>query len=241
MVVAATVIAGSVAFGVARFFKRPTLGPDVTAPLAGNAPGRSDPLPNTEPGAIPEVARTAVVSPRESGHVVREPHIRVVAPPVMAPSNAADAGPPPPAGAKKVTFSVYPPGARFFLDGKQTEWQAATFALAAGQHSARVVYDGNCCKSPLERHFNVDDREEQRIGFVMEMKPATIDARGPVGGTYRCANNVVGATPSTQTIPMNKVEIEGVSCTFTSADKTEHRKASLTIKAGMTNILDFGR
>jgi serine/threonine protein kinase len=240
MILAGMVVLGCIAFGVTRILKHPASMAE-SGPMPTNVKGAQPDL-----GPMPFEHRGAMVEPvdspsghAESGRTRAEPKIHVVTPPVLA-SAAADAGAPAPADAKKVSFNVYPGGAKLSVDGKQVDWQGNVFPLKPGPHSAHATVEGDCC-NPMDRQFNVfPDRDEQRIQFLMEIRPATIEARGPAGGTYRCTNNLVGATPSTKPMKMTNVRVDNVSCVFTPSDGGSTRTVKVTINAGVTTVLDFG-
>ncbi|HEY4122061.1 MAG TPA: protein kinase, partial [Byssovorax sp.] len=241
-VLAFTVAAGSAAFGIARVFKsgpapRPvasaadTGAATDTQPVADDA--IDDPLiepPDPRPRTDASGAATAP-APHGSGHP--RAHVRVSAPPASA-AAVADAS------AKNVTFNVYPPGAHFFLDGREASWGGATFPLKPGPHVVKITVEGPCCVSPHEQTIQVDAaRDAQQFTVHPAIHPATVHVRGPAGGRVLCTNNLAVSAGQSATIPMTKVALPGVSCTFTSPDGFTSAKRPIDIVAGKTTDVDW--
>ncbi|HVY48240.1 MAG TPA: hypothetical protein VHB21_20270, partial [Minicystis sp.] len=233
-------VAGLAAFGVQRWMKRaPTLAPVAeTSPADGDAMPADD-FPNdpNEPaprGTAP-APRSAPPHEEPSSQVRSRTHpLRVVAPPVVLPTASAAAG-----AARKVRFNIYPPGASFFLDGLERQAAGAEFELKPGPHKIRLALEGSpCCVSPRDTTVTVDEREQQTFSMSMEINPASIVAKGPAGGTFRCNNNFAGVTPSSSTLSMNRVDLQ-LKCDWSSPDGFQKRSKVFRVEAGKTNVIDF--
>jgi hypothetical protein len=139
-----------------------------------------------------------------------------------------------------VTFNVYPPGAHFFLDGREASWGGATFPLKPGPHVVKITVEGPCCVSPHEQTIQVDAaRDAQQFTVHPAIHPATVHVRGPAGGRVLCTNNLAVSAGQSATIPMTKVALPGVSCTFTSPDGFTSAKRPIDIVAGKTTDVDW--
>ena len=167
-----------------------------------------------------------------------------LAPPTLGPRASAE----PARGERLVRFTLFPPSARWTLDGEPLpDITLHERPLPVGSSHTVVVStlpNNNCCESPLTIPFTVepsDTGEPKPVRAVLTLRNATLDSHGPVG-LYIACPTLLGSTlvPATGAYPvkMSRVSRDGDLCFLRDGAKVLGERP-MHVRAGETSRVDW--
>jgi eukaryotic-like serine/threonine-protein kinase len=243
LVVGAVSVLGAAAYGIARVRKAPTTAIHAerqdqagkTATPSPNPDGMSDPVAN-------DTSSSSGAGAIDSAEPSRSARLKAPAP-VVSVTGPAPASRP---SMRKVSFIIYPPGAKLILDGREEGWFSRVFTLRTGAHPASVNTIGSKCCEPFDGSVTVEPAPEnepdnvQRIGIRLKPLPATVSLGGaPSGAQLVCTDIMLNVfTGGTKTVQLGDITWDG-RCQFIPPSPGEPLRKSVRLRAGEHNDVSW--
>lgn len=239
LIVGAMSVLGAVAYGVARARKA---GPNPIQPeqpndsgtTAGQVPPKANNMPDPSASGSGLSSGTNPIDTAEPSRSARQ----------KIPLPTISAGPPPPVrpSNRKVSFVIYPQGAKLILDGREESWFSKVFTLRTGSHSASVNTVGSKCCEAYEGSVTVeaapdnDPEQVQRIGIRLKPLPATVSlSGGPSGAQLVCTDIMLTVSSGgTKSVQLGDITWDG-RCQFMPPGSGEPIRKAVHLSAGVHN------
>jgi serine/threonine-protein kinase len=235
----ASTVLGFSAYGVARYLK----------PSHNAGPLQPPPTSTATLTAAP----TSVIAPGPPSSSVTAPDITAepvrstpsADPSAPRPKATAQAPASPPAGPRKVRFSLIPNGAKLTLNGQPVNWFGVVFPLQPGPQSVRVHVPGSrCCEPEVGAKMvlpapQANPDEVQTIVIKLKILPSSVTLSGaPAGGQYACPGiGLSGFGGASRQVTLPDAVWIG-KCEFKPASGGGKAKtATVTLKAGEPNTI----